>query len=383
MAGDEMNIKKLKMYLVLVTNALMRRKLRMFIALLAVAIGATIISGMMTVYKEVPEQMGREFRAYGANLLLIPADGKKTFDQSKLAEIYKLLDKKELVGASPFLYERLKINESPVLTGGTDFDVLKKVSPYWQIEGKMPKKGSKEILLGNDIAQKYCSKIGDTLIVSTHDGNVEEKFTVSGIVRTGGKEEQFAYVDLPILQQMTEKEGQVSVVQVSVVADESKLQAFENKLHSQDKEVQSQIVKQIAGSEAAVLAKLQALVLLVTLVVLLLTLVCVGTTMTEVVSERRKEIGLKKALGASNKNIAFEFLGESGMLGLFGGIAGTACGYIFAQAVGMNVFGREIGFSFSVAIFSIIISILITSLASLIPVRTAVKIEPAIVLRGE
>lgn len=136
---------------------------------------------------------------------------------------------------------------------------------------------------------------------------MEEKFTVSGIVRTGGKEEQFAYVDLPILQQMTEKEGQVSVVQVSVVADESKLQAFENKLHSQDKEVQSQIVKQIAGSEAAVLAKLQALVLLVTLVVLLLTLVCVGTTMTEVVSERRKEIGLKKALGASNKNIAFEF----------------------------------------------------------------------------
>lgn len=378
-----MNIKKLKMYLVLVTNALMRRKLRMFIALLAVAIGATIISGMMTVYKEVPEQMGREFRAYGANLLLIPADGKKTFDQSKLVEIYKLLDKKELVGASPFLYERLKINESPVLTGGTDFDILKKVSPYWQIEGKMPKKDSKEILLGNDIAQKYRSKIGDTLIVSTHDGNVEEKFTVSGIVRTGGKEEQFAYVDLPILQQMTEKEGQVSVVQVSVVADESKLQAFENKLHSQDKEVQSQIVKQIAGSEAAVLAKLQALVLLVTLVVLLLTLVCVGTTMTEVVSERRKEIGLKKALGASNKNIAFEFLGESGMLGLFGGIVGTACGYIFAQAVGMNVFGREIGFSFSVAIFSIIISILITSLASLIPVRTAVKIEPAIVLRGE
>lgn len=111
---------------------------------LAVAIGATIISGMMTVYKEVPEQMGREFRAYGANLLLIPADGKKTFDQSKLAEIYKLLDKKELVGASPFLYERLKINESPVLTGGTDFDVLKKVSPYWQIEGKMPKKAAKK-----------------------------------------------------------------------------------------------------------------------------------------------------------------------------------------------------------------------------------------------
>lgn len=378
-----MNIKKIKMYLVLVTNALMRRKLRMFIALLAVAIGATIISGMMTVYKEVPEQMGREFRAYGANLLLIPADGQKTFDQNKLPSIYKLIDEKELVGASPFLYERLKINESPVLTGGVDFDMIKKVSPYWQIEGKMPTKGKKEILLGNDTAQKYRAKIGDTLIVSAHDGSIEEKFTISGIVRTGGKEEQFAYIELPILQKMLQKEGQVSIVQVSVVADANKLEAFENKLKKQEPSVQSQIVKQIAGSEAMVLGKLQALVLLVTLVVLLLTLVCVGTTMTEVVSERRKEIGLKKALGASNKNIALEFLGESGMLGLFGGITGTIFGYVFAQAVGLNVFGRNIGFSFSVAIFSIILSIIITSLASLLPVRTAVKIEPAIVLRGE
>lgn len=378
-----MNIKKIKMYLVLVTNALMRRKLRMFIALLAVAIGATIISGMMTVYKEVPEQMGREFRAYGANLLLIPKEGNKTFEESRLPAIYKLLNEKELVGASPFLYERLKINESPVLTGGVDFEMIKKVSPYWQIEGKMPKKGSKEILLGNDTAQKYRAKIGDTMIVSAHDGSVEEKFTISGIVRTGGKEEQFAYIDLPVLQKMIQKEGQVSIVQVSVVADANKLQEFENKLKTSEPEVQSQIVKQIAGSEAVVLGKLQALVLLVTLVVLLLTLVCVGTTMTEVVSERRKEIGLKKALGASNKNIAIEFLGESGMLGLFGGITGTIFGYVFAQAVGLNVFGRNIGFSFSVAIFSIILSIIITSLASLLPVRTAVKIEPAIVLRGE
>ena len=69
-------------------------------------------------------------------------------------------------------------------------------------------------------------------------------------------------------------------------------------------------------------------VLLVTVVVLLLTLVCVGTTMTEVVSERRREIGLKKALGATNRNIAGEFFGESCMLGFIGGIIGTGCGYL-------------------------------------------------------
>ena len=51
----------------------------MLTALLAVAVGATIISGMVTVYRDVPEQLGREFRAYGANLLLLPAGETSNF----------------------------------------------------------------------------------------------------------------------------------------------------------------------------------------------------------------------------------------------------------------------------------------------------------------
>ena len=106
-----MNMKKVRMYFTMVVNALLRRKFRMFIALLAVAIGATIISGMITVYKEVPEQMGREFRAYGANLLLIPAEGNTILSENSITPVYSLLDSHEVVGKAPFLYERLKINE--------------------------------------------------------------------------------------------------------------------------------------------------------------------------------------------------------------------------------------------------------------------------------
>ena len=131
-------MKKYQMYLIMVVNALLRRKLRMFIALLAVAVGATIISGMVTVYREVPAQMGREFRAYGANLLLLPADGKGTVSEDRLPEVYKSLEGYEVIGHVPFLYERMKINEQPVLTGGTNFEELQKVSPYWQVTGDFP-----------------------------------------------------------------------------------------------------------------------------------------------------------------------------------------------------------------------------------------------------
>lgn len=378
-----MNSKKLHMYLIMVMNALLRRKLRMFIALLAVAIGATIISGMMTVYKEVPEQMGREFRAYGANLLLLPAEGKTSMDESKLPAVYAAIEKHEVVGEAPFLYERLKINERPVLTGGTDFDMLKKVSPYWQVTGNLPAKGSDEILLGYEVAQKYRAKPGDKVFISYGEEANEHEFTVAGVVRTGGKEEGFAYVDLPVLQKLVHKEGEVSLVQVSVVASGDAMESLMNQIKADEPTIQPQAVKQITRSEETVLAKLQALVLIVTVVVLLLTLVCVGTTMTEVVSERRKEIGLKKALGADNRDVVCDFIGESCLLGLFGGVLGAFFGYLFANAVGVNVFGRSIEFAPGIAILAVVLSIIVTAAASILPVRTAVKVDPAIVLRGE
>ena len=105
--------------------------------------------------------------------------------------------------------------------------------------------------------------------------------------------------------------------------------------------------------------------------------------MMAVVTERRKEIGLKKALGAANENIVREFLGEGCLLGAFGGLFGSGLGYLFAESVSVQVFGRGIYFSVSIAILSIVLSIIVTGVASLIPVRIATAVDPAVVLRGE
>ena len=355
----------------------------MAIALLAVAVGATIISGMITVYREIPQQMGREFRAYGANLLILPGKDRSTLSGDEVKKIRDSLSDYEIVGVAPFLYERLKINEQPILTGGADFTMLQKVTPYWQITGNWPQEGKQEILLGDEEAQRMSIKPGQTVLVSAGNDAAEQTFVVSGIVHTGGKEEQFAFMDLALLQKMLQKEDQVSLAQISIVADGTVLENVSKMISEKYPDVQPQLVKQIAHSEETVLSKLQALVLLVTMVVLLLTLICVATTMMAVVTERRREIGLKKALGAENKNIICEFLGEGCILGLFGGVLGAGLGYLFAQLVSMNVFGRTIEFAPSIAVFSIVLSIVITGIASLIPVRIATNVEPAIVLRGE
>jgi putative ABC transport system permease protein len=61
---------KQRFYLKMALSSLLRRRSRMFTALLAIAIGATILSGLVTLYYDIPRQMGAEFRSYGANILL-------------------------------------------------------------------------------------------------------------------------------------------------------------------------------------------------------------------------------------------------------------------------------------------------------------------------
>ena len=112
-------------------------------------------------------------------------------------------------------------------------------------------------------------------------------------------------------------------------------------------------------------------------------MICVATTMTAVIAERRKEIGLRKALGASNKDIVKEFMFEGLVLGTIGGIFGSILGYVFALVISLNVFSSAITFRPLLVPITIIAAIAVSAISCLIPVRTAVKVEPALVLKGE
>jgi putative ABC transport system permease protein len=207
--------------------------------------------------------------------------------------------------------------------------------------------------------------------------------TVSGVVTTGSVEDGFLFMDLSEMEKLTGTFGTADVAEVSVAADSAELSALAAKIRREVPAVVPRQVKRVTRSETAVLSKLQALVVLVTLVVLGLTTICVGTTMTTVVAERRKEIGLRKALGAENGDIAAEFLGEGVLLGIPGGRLGSAFGWLFAQTVGANVFGRFVLFNFYLLPLTVFVSVLVTLAACLIPVRRAITVEPALVLRGE
>ena len=497
---------KRKMFLRMITASLLRRRSRMLIALLSIAVGATILSGLVTIYYDVPRQMGAQFRSYGANMILLP-DGNSDMTMENLSDALSLIPESEIVGATPYRYVRLDMpSRQQSFTGaGTDFDQVQKTSPYFSIEGKYPA-GSREILVGKEIAETIGVKVGSSVelsykpsaassgnasskraagqtlhgsaegfnkvvltadIVLDEEGRIAsievdassqtpgigslvgtdqtflnqfigkmlplqqsdaesgegnepsaddaidavsgatvssravveavnsavpaeeavaientEHFTVTGILSTGGEEESYIYMAMKDLQRLTMDEI-LDVAELSVSAGSDELESYSEKISGSDTGLTARLVKRVTRSEASVLGKLQALVFLVTAVVLLLTMICVSTTMMAVVSERRREIGLRKALGASDQSIRTEFLGEGMFLGGLGGILGGLMGFVFAQVVSINVFGSSITFQPLLFPVTIIVSMAIAAASCQLPIRRAVAIDPAIVLKGE
>lgn len=398
---------KHKMFVRMVMASLLRRRSRMIVALLAVVVGATILSGLEMIYYDVPRQMSAQFRSYGANVILTPS-GDGYINRGELEKCVAEFTDEELEGYTPYRYENTQIHNQPQTLAGVDFDSVLKTSPYWHIVGSLPK-SSGQALVGAKAAESLGVKEGDsfsavntfevTSDINTADIPSYEMYsdpetgemycdhsldlTVAGILETGGSEEDYIYISLEDAESLTLSDRGCDIVEVSAAAMQERLTEAVERINESSESVSAKLVKRVTASESTVLTKLQSLVFIVTAVVFVLTMICVATTMTAVITERRREIALRKALGALNGSIIAEFMSESLVLGGFGGILGSVLGYYFAQIVSMNVFGSSIAFRPLLIPITIAASVLVTGLACLVPIKSAVDVDPAIVLKGE
>ncbi|MDR2442561.1 MAG: ABC transporter permease [Deltaproteobacteria bacterium] len=365
--------------------SLIRRRSRLLVALTGVTIGATVLLGLVTLCYDIPRQLSREFRSYGANMVFVKDGVTGRLEGETLDKVKEALPSERLVGLTPFRYEPVRNHMLPYTAVGTSFTDVRRTSPFWRVTGAWPG-ASGQVLIGTDVARATGYSEGSLLTLDGRNASqarYEKDFTVSGIVSSGGVEDGFIFMSLEDMENMTREPGLVDLAEASLTTGGASLPELVNLVKASVPGVEPRLVTRVTRSEETVLSKLTWLVYLVTLVVLTLTMICVTTTMMTVVLERRKEIGLKKALGAENSRVAREFLGEGVMLGVIGGLLGSFTGLIFARVVSYSVFGRGLSPEVHLIPITIAVSAIVTVLASLWPVRRAVDVEPALVLRGE
>ena len=100
------------------------------------------------------------------------------------------------------------------------------------------------------------------------------------------------------------------------------------------------------------------------------------------VTERTREIGLKKAIGARKNKILAQFLTEAAVLTSLGGIIGTITGIIFAEVIS-KVSKVPVAISIPAVIIAIAFSMLIGIIFGFVPSVKAANLDPIVALRHE
>ncbi|MDT8900127.1 ABC transporter permease [Anaeroselena agilis] len=375
------------MFMRILLRSLQNRKGRVAVAIMAVAMGAAMVFALGSLSLDINDKISRELRDYGANIVMVPpvngagASGEPFLPESTVNALKNSEAAPYILGAVPYLYGIVEVGSQKAVVAGTDFEQVKKISPWWKMQGGWPVPGTNGSVIGVKAAAALNLGVGASYTVRQKDK--AEAFTVTGIVTTGGTEDSQVFVNLPLAQSLLGRLGQVSQVQVSAQSGKQPVAAIATAIEQSVPAAKVKVVKQIAQAEGQTLGKIEWLMILVTVIILGASAIAVMSTMTTTVLERTKEIGLMKAIGAETHSIGKLFWTEAVCIALLGGLVGSVIGFGVAQLIGKTVFQTAISFRPFVLPVALCISAAVTLLASFVPVRAATGVVPAITLRGE
>src|SRR5438067_6952816 len=119
------------MFLRMLVRAAVLRRGRAASALLAMIVAAAVATAMLNLYVDVQAKLGKEFRNYGANLVVVAKDG-QSLSQDALPKAEATLAGRGL--AVPFAYVVARTGDGQsVVVSGTDFDRVRKLNSWWSV----------------------------------------------------------------------------------------------------------------------------------------------------------------------------------------------------------------------------------------------------------
>lgn len=372
----------------LLLGSLQRRWGRTVVAFASVTLASALVSTALSVSAGIGERTGRALRAYGANIVIQPGgpsspDSDEGYVTTRSLDALRRLPSADAIqGSVPLLFALAQVGSPPVVLVGTDLAAARTVNPWWQLQPDVRTltEGSRAVV-GTDLAQALRLKVGDRFTVRV--GTRRVTLAVAAILATGGAEDNQLVVDLALAQRLTEKPGLASLVQVSALSRSGDVSGIVEEIGRALPDVRVQSIRQVAATEGRLLRRIKLLLGLIAAVVMLAAGVSVMATMSALALERRGEVALMKAIGAREGMVSGLFFLEAGAIGLGGGLGGYALGWLFAQLVGRAMWASSVPVYGQVVLITIATACALAVTSSIVPVRRAMAVEPAVVLRGE
>ena len=435
------------MFLRLVADSVTRRPRQKLLTAAALALGMALATAALSVSLDVGDRLAQEFRSLGANLLVTPQADSLPLEiggvdyrpvnagaylpESDLPKLKTIFWHNNIVGFAPILEVPVATSTEPLplLTtyrvtpnatligtwsehevglpdGGKFITGVEKTNPWWQIEGKWFADNDSECVVGRNFALKNHLKVGSYLHLYKEWAHERTTLRVTGLLSTGGPEDEEIVAPLMLAQQFAGKPGQYRRLYVSALTkpeddfgrrDPKTMTPNELERWSCSPYVSSiaysikqvlpgadvRVIRRVAEGEGRVLTRVRLLLWLVTFAALLAAALAVGASSAASAIERRTEIGLMKALGAGSGTVGFLLAAEQLLLAFVGGGIGYALGILLARVVGEKVFGAAPQPSLLILVVIIGLAAGVTLLGSALPLRRASRYEPAPILRGE
>ena len=425
----------------IVWESLARRRRRKLLSVFAVSLGIAVTAAVATLRLDVGDKVSRELRSFGANLSVTPAaDGLPVavggvdyrpagagafLPESALVSLKRIFWRNNIVAFAPLLYVPATLQGQPVVVIGSWFEKtmnvdktetfvtgLEKLHPTWKVTGQWPADDdSSGALVGRRLAERLNLHPGQAVSLATaSNGSVRTSvtspldFTITGILETGGPEDSQVMAPLASVQSWAGLEGKVRRIEISALtkpkdafahSDVSRLSGAEfdrwyctpyvsaiaYQIQQAIPEAQAKPVYHVAETEGRIVNRVGVLMALLVVAALVAAGLAVASMMLATVLERRAEIGLFKALGATDTRVAAVFLLEACAIGVLGGVAGYLLGSLLAWRLALAIFGSAISVHWVILPISLAAALAVTLAGSAVPLGQALKISPSMALR--
>jgi putative ABC transport system permease protein len=362
------------MFLRMLVRAAMLRRGRAAAALFAVIVAASVATAMLNLYVDVQVKLRKEFRSYGANIVIAAKDG-ETLPQGTFDKVQVILEGHGV--AVPFAYVVARTaDQKSVVVAGTDLEKVRNLNGWWSVTSWPSHSG--DALIGTRAATALSISSQPTELSFQGKAIL---LNPAGQLRTGAAEDSRIYISLVDFEAWTGLAP--STMEVAATGSADDITATVQRLAQALPTANVQPVRQIVEAEGRVLGKTRASLLAAASLIILTAALCVFATLTGWVLDRRRDFAIMKALGASERLISGFFAAEAAALGAVGALIGFAVGALVAAWIGRVNFHAAVVPRFSVFPPVLIGSMAVALVSAMLPIALLRRVQPAMILRGE